>query len=391
MRHYLLTLSFLYSLALQAQPELEVNLEPSYTAGETVTLTCLGTDLPDKMLLIYAYGVETVEGQVASKKVTFALPQNISLIAGLIKIKLLAGKQMVWKGETQIMADQKAEVSIEAYCGPKHLIVNKTDFAMITASLLDEYDNPYPDNSPLEIEYLHSHHISTYAISMNSLVAYKRVYSPQTIGTGSVSVKKGQVGSKEFRLSYYSNDPVDYRLKISREHDFADGNQIIYLETSKIEDDKNNTIENGTAVYFYIYDTTGQLNAQLIGQTISGVAQVSLPAPLDSTTWILHSSIPGYATGQSAQLHFKQAIRSLPVSQNDHGIIVGPVLSFMNQQVKDGINIKMVLKGENYHYETSSPIKSGYAHLTWPLDMKPGDYKATISLSQLSTTIAIER
>ncbi|UXP32098.1 hypothetical protein N6H18_17280 [Reichenbachiella agarivorans] len=392
MQKYLVIISLLLSATVHAQSDLVVDLQPNYTAGDPITLVCRGsTALPDRMIAIYAYGVESIHGQLEASQVSFQLPSQISQVAGRIKIKLLNKQEIVWQGETSVLVDQSSESSIEAYCGPKHLIVDKMDFAMITASLLDKYDNPYPDSTALNVQYMQGEHVTTFVTQMQDLVAFQRVYAPQKTGIGSVSIMNGQIGSKEFRLSYYANDPINYSLLIEREHRYADGNQLVHLKTTPIQDSTKNTVENGTAVYFYINDPNGNLNAQLIGQTISGVAQVNLPAPLEATTWTIHSSIPGYATSQNTQLHFEQAIKTLPVTHNERGIIVGPVLSYMGQQVKDGIVIKLIIKGEKYYYASSNPIKSGYAEFGWPLDMKTGKYSIEVSLNKTRNIIEITR
>jgi hypothetical protein len=77
--------------------------------------------------------------------------------------------------------------------------------------------------------------------------------------------------SKEVETGYIKYIATDFLIFYSRNHDYADGNQITSFTTSIVKDAYDNTVSDGTMVIFHItYQKT--ICFKTFGSTINGIA-----------------------------------------------------------------------------------------------------------------------
>jgi hypothetical protein len=361
-------------------------LDSTYIAGTPINILYEGVQHPTHLVVSHSYGTYMLYPKHNGEVVSFDIPNAIAEKRGGLDMILYAKEQIIDRANTLIIPETLKNPEIEAYCGPKHLIVGGKDQAMMTLSLLDQYGNPYPRGTIVALNSMISDQKSTVSIETDDLIGYHRIASPNKTGFGAVSAAFGQVGSKEFRLDFYANDPMDYYISVERQHGFADGSQLVRISTSVIKDGFGNVVEDGTLINFQIRDTQGTV-ISIWGESIEGIAEISIPAPIRATNWIIDSFIANYAKSNSTSLSFAQAIDELAVSSTGSVLSIGPVLSFMNQFVKEGTLVKIEMKGRR-QYSFLLPIKNAKCSLLYEDQfVEEGAYTIVVSLGGLTQTI----
>lgn len=367
----------------------QVSYDSSYVAGSEITIT-MEQEVEDALLMIeHSYGSALVSGEKSAGITKFKVPPVVAKKTGVLDLKVISKRKTIWNGSTLIITDSEGPRSIESYCGPKHLVVAINDFSMLTTTVLDQHDNPYPVSTVVSVRSLVENSISSEEIVSDGLTAHVRIYAPQKSGNGAVSAVYQNVSSKEFRLDFYPNDPENYSLSHSKQHVYADGNQLVKISTSEIKDRFGNQIDNGTLVYFQLRSSNG-LMTSATASTINGVAQLEIPAPNYQTDWQVSSIIPNYAKSSEIIIAFKRSILELLVSAKKKQLIIGPVKSFLGQVAKEGMLVSVVLENQDRSIEFDLPLKAGFATLNYANRLVPaGEYQATIQLGDLEEKIAI--
>ncbi|MEM6829582.1 MAG: hypothetical protein AAF551_03640 [Bacteroidota bacterium] len=358
-----------------------IQIAPSYTAGAPISLSYEKADDQAFLQIGHSYGSMLLKGEVKEGKTIFSLPEVVTKKKGILTFQLYSNKDMIWSGKTLIQPDTSTQ-HIEPYCGPKHLVVGRGDFSVLTASILDKHDNPYPPGKQVRVHTLVNNQENVTGVPTDGLLGFTRVYAPENTGYGAVSVQEGKAFSKEFRLDFYAIAPSDFTISYKRQHTYADGNQLVTLTTSTIKDAYSNTVENGTLVYFQIKDHLNQYSFAS-GETIDGVAHIEVPAPNYPTQWDVTSYVSYYAKTRPIRLKFSQAFENLPVLADSEGIKIGPIIGFMGQFPKNGMLVELVLKQK----DTVSyllKLDDGRAFFDYKKRLiTSGDYSATISLGTL--------
>lgn len=367
-----------------------IGLDSCYDAGATIAFSFLNNSKNSPVLTIHhSYGTSIIAGTEKNKgQIQFQIPKLISNKAGLISLTLSDHSIIYWQGETYISPDTKSKSSIEAYCGPKHLLTGRDDFSMAIASVLDTHDNPYVDGTKIDFGTLINQKYVVDSIAVQGLVAYKRIYAPNTNGYGSIAVGYNALSHSEFRVDFYSNDPEDFNISVHRQHQYADGNQLIEFETSQLHDASANDIGNGTLVYFSIEDSKGR-KTSLTTPIINGMGRFSIPAPNYPTTWRVNAEIPYYAkSNNSLSLEFKASITDIPVELNDYKLKVGPVNGFMGQWAKDGTALTITLFNSNHSIELKQTLIDGTSTVDLSQRSMPsGNYSIRVAIGNQNTEL----
>lgn len=365
------------------------DLRPIYSAGESIKFS-YNTSLPLNLLIVHSYGSILVAGEVTENQNHFTIPDVITHKKGILELKLFLKNTQVWATTIEIIPAVQGDKSIEAYCGPKHLLVNKHDYTMITTSVLDSLDNPFPRDTKVAVQHLIDKKIELDYCKMNGLIAHKKVYASDELGYGSISANYEGVGSKEFRINFYANDPDDFSLFVERQHVFADGNQLIRLSTSVIKDRNDNLLENGTLVSFGIIDSGGRRTIAF-GETILGTAVLEIPAPSHPTEWLIQAWIPTYAFSNTEKISFLPALEEIPTRVNSKELIIGPFLGFMMQFMREGMIVEVTLENDARELHYKLPIEHGMAILNFEKQfIQKGEYFAHIEVAGLSKTIILK-
>ncbi len=389
MRFFITISIFIITAPLSAQI---VGLKETYNAGESITFYSTSKTLGLSAMITHSYGTNWIEGVLEENRITFKIPDGITKKKGTINITLIRGNTVYDKAMTVVTANKDSDRSIESYCGPKHLIVGISDFTMITTTVLDGYDNPYPTETPVEFKSNIESEISSQLNKMKGLLAFERFYAPSVKGYGAITSTYGETRSKEFRIDFYANHPEDFTISYNREHSYADGNQIVSFKTSKIKDQFSNTIENGTSVSFNITNDEGK-RYYGTSETINGIANFQLPAPYKKMEWKVEASILGFAKSNQLEIEFLSSIKSLPFTTTEKTLIIGPLEGYMGQFTREGTPVSIILENKSNFYEFNLSTQSGYARLDYGKNLiSDGTYNVIMKVADLeeSTKITVE-
>jgi len=145
-------------------------------------------------------------------------------------------------------------------------------------------------------------------------------------------------------------------------HDYADGNQITTFYTSVIKDRNNNIVSDGSYIEFFI--TTNNNNIlKTIGTTINGIAKAKIVHPDFEEKWKIKAFFIGISESDVLEIKYKKVIEDYNVAflNKNRNIKIGPLKSFMNQIIPDGLSVKLsVYKNNILIKELYKESKKGY-------------------------------
>ena len=360
-----------------------LSLGESYVAGQEIVIK-LNKQINDpKLLVTYSFGTTLIN---PNEEEEFLIPKTISNLAGTIKLQLISSTKKVEKANLIIEPKVSKNPVLESYCGPKHLVLGEKDFTMLTVSILDSLDNPYPLNTSWQSNSLIENRITSEALRTTHLIGFNRIFAPNKSGYGAIHASQADATSNEFRVNFYPNKPLGFDLKIERQHEYADGNQLIRISTDILADKFDNVITNGTLVYFEITDSSNRKSIST-GEVVEGIASIELVAPIQKSKWSIHAFIPGFASSSNKTIIFKNAIDGIEVKSNHEKLIVGPLESFMGQYVKEGVLVQIRIWNEESERLIKIPLVNGHAELIFKeYFISNGDYTTEVKIDGTHTT-----
>ena len=123
MRFYTYIASLLFVLSVLGQVS---GLNNSYMAGNPVSFHYETAEQDVQLLVLHSYGTQIVNGKSEDDGLRFTLPELIIQKKGKVVLQLIAEEEVVWKQRIHILARKDGKTTMEAYCGPKHLVVKIT-------------------------------------------------------------------------------------------------------------------------------------------------------------------------------------------------------------------------------------------------------------------------
>jgi len=239
---------------------------------------------------------------------------------------------------------------------------------MLVVIPTDEFDNPLQDSTQVQIKHLFLKQQYNDSVYIKHGMSYKTLYSKNKSGRMLISSEVLGFNSKEYTANILPAIPTDFKITYHRHHDYADGNQITTFSTSIIKDKYGNIVSDGTYVEFFITNTSNAV-LKTTGTTINGIATAKMIHPSHEEQWIVKAFIEGMAESNTIELIFKPIISDFEVafSENNRTITVGPLNSFMEQMVPDGLEVSLsIYKKGNKIKTLSKGAFEGYA--TFKLD-----------------------
>jgi len=94
--------------------------------------------------------------------------------------------------------------------------------------------------------------------------------------------------------------------------------------------------------------------------TINGIAKAKMLHPDSPQTWNVKAYIPGVAESNTIELTYQPILEDFPVkfSAGNRKITVGPLVSFMEQLIPDGAQVKLLIYNEGELIETKQKTSS---------------------------------
>lgn len=352
--------SFAY---IQASDELEakeLTEKSTFQAGETIELsfTITGVEQP-KLYLHHSYGSTLLnEYKKENHQFSFQLPEIFSKKTGELTWVLLGETEQLLSGTIKI-TPATTKTQLETYLGPRSIVAGYEDFSMLVVSPTDSYDNPLPDSTEVFIFKQYKNTISPFKVLMNNMMAWRNMMSEPKAGIMQISSQVKGTSSKEFTSNIYPANATNFLISWDRNHKYADGNQLTEFSTSVIKDEFENIIADGTMVEFLIHTEANHL-LKTYASTINGIAKAKMLHPDSPQTWSVKAYIAGVAESDPIELSYQAILEDFPVkfSANNRKITVGPLVSFMEQLIPDGAQVKLLIYHEGELIETKHQTSS---------------------------------
>ncbi|WP_040247277.1 hypothetical protein [Psychroserpens mesophilus] len=390
---FLLVLISLSSFAAikQADKASEIELQTVQTefiAGHKITLRFSNSEGVEPLLYCTnSYGSTLIRPYIEGGILNYSIPKHITQKKGIVSWKLIHGNISL-SGQFTIKA--KPEVaSMETYIGPPSIQAGGTDYTMMVVIPTDALDNPLPEDTTVKTKHQFLSTEISDTIKTKHLVAYKNIYSKKESGRMLVSSECLNINSKEFTINVMPAIPVGFSISAKRPHGYADGNQITTFETSILKDKDNNIVSDGTFVTFSISNEKNNI-LKTYGSTINGIATAKMIHPDYGSHWQIQAYVIGMAQSNILSLNYKQAISDFEVqfSENNRVITIGPLKSFMDQMIPDGLSVKLQIYKNNTTIESiKTTSANGYAQFKLKPDLvKNDDYTIVIQTAGLEKT-----
>jgi hypothetical protein len=301
-----------------------------------------------QLYIIHSYGKTLVEGISKNGKLTFKIPELYAKKTGTVSWFLIANEKTIAQGIFEIIPNKNTKIQIENYLGPRSILAGGKEFTMMVAVPTDGFDNPVLENTPVLIKNQFLNNIKIDTEKTKDFIVWKNIFSSKPSGKIVVSTECKNIATKEIETEVYPNIATNFSINYTRNHDYADGNQITILSTSIIKDQYNNVISDGTLVAFIITNKNNII-LKTFGTTLKGIATGQLLHPDHPDFYTVKGYITGIAESNSLNIAYKPILSTFnyTFSNRNRTLIVGPLKSFMNQLVPDGIKVTVKIIHEN--------------------------------------------
>ena len=373
---------------------LEEAVNMTRQAGDSIVLTFPADEEEVPGLLVKnALGSTVLTGKKTGNEWHYSLPDFITNKSGTASWVLLKNISPLPNGQIQIHPSPERKKLIETYLGPKSIRTGGKDESMIVALPTDIYDNLLAERSPVRISrQVEENIISDTAITKNGLV-WASLFSPKKSGVLLASVAYENSQSKELSIQVRPDNAIDFEVDFERVHPYADGHQLITLSSSRITDSYGNTISDGTLVNYEIKTAAGQ-KLQAMATTISGVATTTFLHPEYPDTWKISAYISGIAQSNTLSLEFTPAFAdySIAISENNRVLNIGPIRSFMDQIIPDGMSIIWEITNNNgISQKATASTRHGRGQLILDSGLfPPGTYEITSIIGGVRKTVTVK-
>lgn len=388
--YYLIVLMWMLPLSSQDETaildyKLLVN-QSEFVAGEPVVLSFQGpaNQLPD-LLVSYSLGSTIVAAAYQDDTIIYKLPAFINKQAGIVDWSL---HNTHIKGAF-IIKPQSQIAQMETYVGPSSIAAGTKNYSLAITIPLDIYDNPAVDGTPVNFHFNKEEISDSHQVVVENLIAFDYINSTKKTGKILLAASAQDIFSKEFTVDVKAGMALDFTLSRKRNHNYADGNQLVTFYTSILKDIYGNIVSDGTLVNFYITTSTGII-LQTTGMSIKGIATASMVHPEKAASWSVKAVVERIASSNTVTMDFKPVFESYEVklSQENRNIAVGPLKSFMGQIIPDGVTVSLDIKGEKWSETYTKQSYNGMVHFKLNPDLIPnGFYNFTITAGGITNEI----
>ncbi|WP_241480016.1 hypothetical protein [Kordia jejudonensis] len=373
-----------------------IQLETSkreFTAGEIIVLTFSGTqDASIQLYCANSYGTTLVSPKLEKNQLQYTIPTQLCSKIGVVNWKLLH-KNNSLSGTFNIVA-QKTPVAMETYVGPPSIAAGENDYTMLVVIPTDALDNPIQENTEVALKRQFLANEQQETILTKNLIAYQNIYSPSESGRMLLATECLGLNSKEYTVNVLPAISTDFEIFAKRPHEYADGNQITTFTTSILKDKNDNIISDGTFVAFFITNINGNL-LKTSGMTIDGVATAKMIHPDHQETWSVKAIVAGISESNKISLRYKKVIEDFTItfSEKNRNIEVGPLKSFMNQLIPDGLQVKLIVSQSGKIIETAiKESRDGFVNFELnPNILSNGNYDLEITTAGITKTIQAKK
>ena len=381
--YLLLLMAFLLSCAdKQEEANSAVNFDyrlvttnTVYKANDLITLQFEGKGGADlKLMLTNAFGSSVIFPKANEEGHQFTIPKNFSRKAGPCHWVLLANGNEATQGSFEIGPKTNLKPSVETYFGPRSITAGDRDYSMLVHITTDPFDNVYPEGTVVQFKSQFLNSINEYMIPSKDLISWKNINATRKSGRILVNTTYQGIDSKELTTIVFPTLAETFGIEADRNHNFADGNQIMKLRSTIIRDVYNNIVSDGTMVNYIIKNSKGAI-LKTMAPTINGMSTANILHPSEKEDWRIKAYVTGAAESNELSIGFETAIEDYEVnfSADNRRITVGPLRSFMKQLVPDGILVQLEIYDQSGQYLETVKVSSikGFGIIDLPKEYYP--------------------
>ncbi|PKB42774.1 hypothetical protein AX016_0945 [Cellulophaga sp. RHA19] len=361
----------------------ELTSKKRYSVTDSIVLKFSASKDNNAVLVIKnAYGLTVVLPKKEKENITFKIPESFTKIASNLHWRLVLDTHTKLSGTIRILPSAEKKPKLETYLGPRSIIAGGNDFSMLVNAPTDKYDNPLVSGTKVAIKHQFKKNVTVDTLKVKNLVAWTNIFSPKKTGRILITSLVDSTKSKELTSVILPDNAADFSVDYSRNHEYADGNQIITFTTSTIKDNHGNIVSDGTLVLFTAKNSEGRL-LQTNGTTINGVAIAKLLHPSKEEYWTITAYVTGAAKSKPITVEFNSAVKdyNIQLSANNRTITIGPIESFMQQFVPDGLAVTATIYSADKTLLNTKKTTSLKGVATFNFDkafFKPGIYTIKI-------------
>jgi len=366
-----------------------LNQEAIYQAGKPISLKFQLVGKTDTRLVVSnAFGTSIILPEINEKELHFEIPKNYCRKSGQNSWVLMANGDSIQRGTFKIVPDIDSKPTLETYFGPRSITAGEQDYSMLVCVTTDPFDNVFPEKTEVLFQSQFLNSISEFNVPSKDLISWKNIYATKKSGRILVNASFKEITSKELTTIVFPTLAEDFEIQIDRNHNYADGNQIMKLQSNVIRDKYDNIISDGTMVNFVIENSKGAI-LNTAAPTINGISKATILHPSEKENWKIEAFVTGAAKSNAVDIKFDTAITDFKVnfSKNNRYIEVGPLKSFMNQLVPDGILIQLDIYTEAGEYIETKKVSSvkGFGTIELPKEYHPnGTYHLVCKAAGIS-------
>lgn len=358
-----------------------VSSKTNFEAGSKIVLRF--SSLGKKTPVLYCatnYGSTLIKPTTTSVNIlSYEIPLHISNKSGIINWRLSSNGISI-SGNLKI-TPKNTVYSMETYLGPPSIEAGGRDFTMLVVIPTDSLDNPLKPETPVLVKHQFLANEMSTEVKTDQLIAYKNIFSPNTSGRMIISSESFGKNSKEYDVNVVPAIPTNFTITAKRNHNYADGNQITSFITSVIKDSLGNIVSDGTYVTFFIRNKK-QAILKTSGTTVLGIATAKMIHPDQEAHWTIKAYVEGISESDFITIKYTQVITDFDIlfSKGNRTITVGPLTSFMNQMIPDGLQVTLtILKDKKKIGIITKTSKDGFVKFK----LKTGIYKKDIYTFQI--------
>ncbi len=366
-----------------------LTVQKQYKVGNEISLLFLvKTNKPTYLYCSNSYGSTILTAKKIKKnKTQFTLPNYISNKTGIVNWILIVDSNEI-SGNLNIIPKTQP-TTLETYIGPPSIEAGGKDYAMMVVIPTDNLDNPIKNNTEVIIQHQFLDSEKKDHIYTNDLIAFKNINSPIKNGRMLLSSNCLGLHSKEYNINVLPSISTNFDISAQRHHTYADGNQLTTFTTSILKDSYGNIVSDGTFVEFYITTSKGTI-LKTYGTTINGIANAKMIHPDYEDQWLVKAYVIGISESNILKLQFKKVIDTFNTAFSDKNrkIKVGPLKSFMNQMIPDGLEVKLsIYKDGKLLNEYLKESQGGYVNFILDKNIfDNGVYTLSIKTAEVTQT-----
>ncbi|MBE7652634.1 hypothetical protein G1L01_04535 [Tenacibaculum finnmarkense] len=367
--------------------------QKEFIAGDTIHLKFNSNNT--KIYQIYcsnSYGSTLINSEINNDTIIFKIPPYVSNKIGVLNWKIVNDKNNI-SGQFKIIPKHNP-ISLETYLGPPSIEAGSIDYTMLVVIPTDDLDNPLKKGTSVKVKHQFLKSERKVNVLTDNLIAFKKIYSPLKSGRMLISSASLGLNSKEYSLNIMPAIGTDFKLFFKRNHKYADGNQITTFYTSIIKDKNKNVISDGSFVDFFITNKKGNM-LKTAGTTINGIAYAKMIHPEFEDTWKVKAYITGISESKILKISYKKIIEKFDInfSNNNRTVKIGPLKSFMNQMIPDGLKVKLAIyKDEKLLNDIIKKSKDGFVYFNLNSNIyKNGNYTIKITAAAVTETFQAKK